>query len=309
MTFAEANLVCLALVAADLAARAVRIQWFLRGLGYRLRFLDALAINAVGDAACGLTPLRIGGEPSRLAMMLRSRIPATAAFVAIGYEVLAAWPVIILSAAVLILGWAPEWWASVKPNLVHAGRELGPWMLVIAVLTVLAWFWVRRRAPAATHQLRRPLRRTLVHWRRMAKWPLFASGPLTLVNVVARVAMLPVLALTLPHPPPLGPTVVGSFALLYSQLILPTPSGAGAVDLGFLAGAAGDLGGDQARLLLLWRLYTSGIGVALGLIIGIRIYGWAALRGLLGRPGGVNVVRPGERDPTEQREWGAGKRE
>lgn len=296
MTLAEANLLCLGLAVADLLARAVRIQWLLRGLGYRLRFRDAFAVNAVGDAACGLTPLRIGGEPSRLAMMLRSRIPATAAFVAIGYEVLAAWPVIILSALVLILGWAPEWWSSVKPNLLHAARELGPWILAITVLTLVAWLWVRRWAPAATHQLRRPLRRTLVHWRRMPRWPLFGSAPLTLVNVVARVAMLPVLAATLPHPPPLGPTIVGSFALLYSQLILPTPSGAGAVDLGFLAGAAGDLGGDQARLLLLWRLYTTGLGVALGLAIGIRVYGWQALKGLLGRPGDVNVAHPGERN-------------
>ena len=293
MTFTEANLICLALAVADMIARAVRIRWFLRGLGYRLRYRDAFALNAVGDAACGLTPLRIGGEPSRLAVMLRSRIPATAAFVAIGYEVLAAWPVIVVSAAVLILGWAPEWWTSVKPNLIHAVREFGPWMLVIALVTLLAWLWVRRKAPAATHQIRRPLRRTLVHWRRMPKWPLFASAPLTLVNVVARVAMLPVLALSLPHPPPIGPTTVGSFALLYSQLILPTPSGAGAVDLGFLAGAAGDLGGDQARLLLLWRLYTSGIGVVLGLVIGIRIYGWKALKGLMGRPSEVHAARPG----------------
>ncbi len=58
--------------------------------------------------------------------------------------------------------------------------------------------------------------------------------------------------------------LVGSFALLYSQLLLPTPSGAGAVELGFLGGAAGDLGDRAGWLLLAWRFYTNGAGVVLG---------------------------------------------
>ncbi|MGH7514015.1 MAG: hypothetical protein ACREOQ_13965, partial [Gemmatimonadales bacterium] len=98
-----------------------------------------------------------------------------------------------------------------------------------------------------------------------------------------RVAILPVLALTLPDPPAMGPLVLGSFALLYSQLILPTPSGAGAVELGFLGGAAGDLGAGEGGLLLAWRIYTNGIGVLLGVALAARIYGWAALRQLAGR--------------------------
>jgi hypothetical protein len=94
------------------------------------------------------------------------------------------------------------------------------------------------------------------------------------------VAVLPVLALTLTSPPAMGPMAVGSFALLYSQMILPTPSGAGPVELGFLGGAAGDLGSEQAWLLVAWRFYTSGVGVLLGVLIAARIYGWPALRRL-----------------------------
>jgi uncharacterized membrane protein YbhN (UPF0104 family) len=106
-----------------------------------------------------------------------------------------------------------------------------------------------------------------------------------LINLGTRVAILPVLALTLPNPPPMGPLALGSFALLYSQLVLPTPSGAGAVELGFLGGAAGDLGADEGWLLLAWRLYTNGIGVMLGVALAARIYGWPALRQLAGRWG------------------------
>jgi uncharacterized membrane protein YbhN (UPF0104 family) len=110
-----------------------------------------------------------------------------------------------------------------------------------------------------------------------------ASVPMSVVNLAARVAILPVLASTLPEAPPLGPMLLGSFALLYSQLVLPTPSGAGAVELGFLGGAAGDLGDRSGWLLLAWRIYTNGLGVVLGVVLAAHVYGWPALRRLARR--------------------------
>ena len=170
-----------------------------------------------------------------------------------------------------------------SPRLSAAAVSAWPWVVVVAVASVVAWRAARRVASPAVRQLQRPVKRALVYWRRMPRWPLVASVPLSLINLAARVAILPVLALTLPSPPAIGPLALGSFALLYSQLVLPTPSGAGAVELGFLGGAAGDLGDGEAWLLLVWRLYTNGIGVLLGIVLAARIYGWPALRQLAGR--------------------------
>ena len=117
MTPVAAHLLCLGLVGVDLLARAWRIQWIVQGLGHRMTLRDSFILNAFGDAACALTPLRIGGEPARLAGMLRSRVPATAAFVAISLEVLAAWPVIIVAAGWLIWRYAPAWWLLAGPRL------------------------------------------------------------------------------------------------------------------------------------------------------------------------------------------------
>jgi uncharacterized membrane protein YbhN (UPF0104 family) len=284
MTPFQAHLVCLGLVAADLLARAWRIQWIVRGLGHRISLWDSFVLNAFGDAACALTPLRIGGEPARLAGMLRSRVPAPAAFVAISLEVLAAWPVIIVAAGWLAWRYAPEWWDEAGPRLSAAAATTWPWVLVVVLLSLLAWRSAKRKvASPAARQLRRPVRRAMVYWRRMPRWPLLASIPMSLINLSTRVAILPVLALTLPDPPPMGPLAVGSFALLYSQLVLPTPSGAGAVELGFLGGAAGDLGAGEGWLLLAWRVYTNGIGVLLGVVLAARVYGWPAMRQLAGR--------------------------
>jgi len=283
MTPVEAQLMCVGLVAADLLARAWRIQWIVRGLGHRMTLWDSFVLNAFGDAACALTPLRIGGEPARLAGMLRTRVPATAAFVAISLEVLAAWPVIIVAAGWLIWRYVPAWWLLAGPRLSAAAASAWPWVVVVVVASVVAWRAASRVASPAARQLRRPVKRALVYWRRMPRWPLVASLPLSFINLATRVAILPVLALTLPNPPAMGPLALGSFALLYSQLVLPTPSGAGAVELGFLGGAAGDLGGGEGWLLLVWRFYTNGIGVLLGVVLAARIYGWPELRHLAGR--------------------------
>ena len=285
MTAPLAHLVCLGLVVIDFLARAWRIQWIVRGLGYRITLLDSFVLNAFGDAACALTPLRIGGEPARLAGMLQSRVPATAAFVALSLEVLAGWPVVIVAAGWLIWRYAPEWWLLAGPRMTAAAEHAWPWVVLVVVLSVVAWRAARRVASPAAHQLRRPVKRALVYWRRMPRWPLIASIPLTLINLVTRVALLPVLASTLPNPPELGPLMVGSFALLYSQLVLPTPSGAGAVELGFLGGAAGDLGEQEGWLLLAWRFYTNWIGVVLGIALAAQVFGWPAVRRLAGRWG------------------------
>ncbi len=283
MSILEATLVCIALVVIDLVARAWRIQWIVQGLGHRIGFWDSFVLNAFGDAACALTPLRIGGEPARLAGMLRSRVPATAAFVAISLELLAAWPVILVVGGWLVWRFAPSWWSLAGPRLAGAAADAWPWVLVVALVSAVLWWYARKVASPAARLVGRPVRRAMVYWRRMPRWPLVASLPLSFLNLATRVAILPVLASTVPQPPEIGPLVLGSFALLYSQLVLPTPSGAGAVELGFLGGAAGDLGSRAGWLLLAWRFYTNGVGVILGIGLAAHAYGWPALRRLARR--------------------------
>ena len=120
----------------------------------------------------------------------------------------------------------------------------------------------------------------------MPRGPLLVSAALGFVNLASRTAILPILMATLPVTPPLGPAILGSFALLYSQLALPTPAGAGIVDLGLLAGAAGNTGAGGLALLIWWRFYTTFIGVGLGGWLAIRTFGWGAVRGVVGRRSG-----------------------
>ena len=281
MSALEAHIVCAALVALDFLVRAWRIQWIMRGLGSTVRLKDALVVNAFGDAANALTPLRLGGEPARVAGLLQSRIRITAALVGITLEAILSRLVLITIAAWLIWRYAPTWWSTAGPGLSAAAARAWPWVMLVLFIGVLIWWYTRRVISPATQRLRRPMRRVRVYLRRMPRWPLLASLPLSAVAIVTRIAILPVLVMTLPAPPPLEPVIFGSFALLYSQMVLPTPSGAGVVELGFLGGAAGELGAGEGWVLLAWRFYTNGIGVVLGVWLAAGIYGWPFLRKLI----------------------------
>ena len=283
LTLLQAQLICCGSVACDLSARAWRIQLLLRGIGQRVSFVNALVVNSIGDMASALSPLRFAGEPARFAAMLRGRIPLRTGLVALGYEVAVEWPMTVAAALGLYSLWGRTWWHLIR--LIDLGRaaDLWPWLALALCASALAlgigWPRVRaarRRALDLAHENGKPL----WHMRWQA---LLAAGALTLASIVARVAVLPVLALTLSQSPPLGAVALGSFTLLYGQLFLPTPSGLGAVDLAFLGGAVGNLGPHQAGLLLYWRIYTTGIAALIGGVLALRVYGVPGLRCLLRR--------------------------
>jgi uncharacterized membrane protein YbhN (UPF0104 family) len=277
----QAHLICLLLVVVDLATRTWRFQWILRGMRFRVPFMEVLALNTVGDAASAVTPLRLGGEPARLAALTHARVPLSAGVVAAVVEVMVMWPLVIAVAGWMALMYAPSWWRAAKPLL--EDRASGGWVWIAGILafTALAWWAARRFFPRSSYAMQRGTRRAYAYYRRLSAWPLVASVPLTLVSLAARVAILPVLSLTLATPPPMGPLVFASLILIYGQTALPTPSGAGLVEIGFMGGAAGDLGTQYGSILLVWRFYTTILLVALGVLLGLRQYGADAVAAIL----------------------------
>ncbi|HTS89418.1 MAG TPA: lysylphosphatidylglycerol synthase domain-containing protein [Gemmatimonadales bacterium] len=272
-----AHAVCLALFAADLGARAVRLRGYLRGLGAELSLGRAFQVNAFGDAAAGLTPMRFGGEMAKFGGLLRARIAARTAVIGLGIEAAVTYPVVALFGGWLAWRFAPAWWRSAGPALASALAAWWPWMVAVGCLTVAAgvgtWWWCSHREPGPGTP------RSAVT--EVRAWPAVSGALLSFVNVLARTLMLPVLAQTLPEHPPFGVMMIGSFVLLYSQLVLPMPGGLGAVDLGFLSGLAGNLGPGRGALLLAWRFYTVGAGALLGLGLAVATLGAGPLLRLL----------------------------
>jgi uncharacterized membrane protein YbhN (UPF0104 family) len=285
MTLLQAHLLSAALLSADMLARAGRIHLFLRGAGQHVSFRQVFVANVFGDAAAAVTPMRLGGEGARLVGLLRAGVPFPPLATVLAVEV-AAYTAVVVAAAGAV-GWlfADEWWQEVGPQVVEAARRGAEWLLVLALLVVLALLlarWLRRRGVGAVGRIPRPSLEVL---RATAGWPLAASFPLTLASVAARVSILPVLAAAWGADTPLPVLVTASFALTYGQFLLPTPAGAGAVELAFAGGFAGEEGAADAGLMLAWRLYTFVLPVVLGFGLAALTYGPSTLRAVLaGKP-------------------------
>lgn len=282
LTTLEAHALCLAIVSLDILGRAVRLRWYTRGLGAELSLGDAVTATAWGDAAAGLTPLRFGGEAAKFAGLLRGKLRPATALLALGLEALVTYPLVFAFGLWLAWRFAPSWWDEVAPLLKEASVSAWPWLVALVLLGVFGgWVYLRWKRSRESREASAPHPGVREALGQVPRWVIAAGIPLSLYNIVGRTLVLPLLAMTLPGHPPFGVMLLGSFALLYSQLLLPMPAGAGAVDFGFMAGMAGNLGSGSAGLLLAWRFYTVGLGAALGALLALHAFGWAALRRLV----------------------------
>ena len=277
MTAAAVHVVCILLVGLDFVVRTWRTQLFLRALGYPLAFHEVFVQSALGETASSLTPMRAGGEPARIWAMVRAGVPSRVAVVSVALELIATSAVIVAVAVILAVTIAPDWWSFAGPGLVASAVRRWRWIAAVAVLTAVAWWVAHRVRPGLLSVARDELAAARGHVRDIPLRAYIASVPLTLLNIAGRVAILPILSFEMADPPPLAATVVGSFTLLYAQAVLPTPAGAGAVEIGFLGGAAGDLGAIEGQLLFQWRFYTTVLGSVLGAVLAVARYHTAVL--------------------------------
>ncbi|HEX2206915.1 MAG TPA: lysylphosphatidylglycerol synthase domain-containing protein [Longimicrobium sp.] len=280
----RAYLLCTLMLAVDMSTRALRIHLFARGAGLRLRFAQVFVANAFGDAAAAVTPMRLGGEGARLLGLMRAGVPFSPLAAVLALEVVAYSAVVAACAGVVGWWFADDWWAEVGPDVLRAARRGVEWLVLLAAVfaaAVLVARRLRRRRmpPGAPHW-----RPTLASVRGATGWALAASVPLTVASVASRVAILPILAAASGPPVDLPVMITASFALTYGQFLLPTPAGAGAVELAFAGGVAGEEGVADPGLMLAWRVFTFVLPVVIGFGLAAAAYGPAALRSaLLGR--------------------------
>ncbi len=263
------QLVALALCGGEILVRAVRIRLLVPGAG--LSLWQAITVNAYGDAASAVTPGRLGGDPARFLGFRRAQVGAPEALAGLAVEAFIDWVLLALATLALTVAFAGTAVAGTRRLLALAAgpraRFLVTLVLVLISLSaVLVWWYHRRSKSAASSTL-------VLAWRRartLGCRSMAIATALTIVSIVARTAILPVLVAGLPGIDS-GAVVLGSFVLLFGQLALPTPAGAGGVELGFVGGFAGTLSaGDLATLLLSWRTYTLILGAALGVVLFAR---------------------------------------
>jgi uncharacterized membrane protein YbhN (UPF0104 family) len=248
---------CVALLLLNLVVRTWRTQVIFGGLGHPVLFVDVATANLAGDAAAALTPLRVGGLPAQIAFFQRIGAPPQVTVPTLLVESILLYPVYAVLGAWLALTAGLEWLALLKSFSTTAGRMLGN----VAGLFLIGWLLVlivRRAAPTRSRMVGRSMKEGLALARGMGWRVPLLTVPLTVVDVLTRIALLPLLALTVPNAPPADVLAIASFAMLYGQIAMPTPGGAGIVDMGLMGGAAGNLGSGAGDIVFWWRVYTVG---------------------------------------------------
>lgn len=279
MTTIGAHAAALALVLADILVRAARIRLLLGDHPLPLR--HAVAVNGLGDAASAITPARIGGEPARFLALGRYGIPPGPNVVALGVERLVDLALATLVGAAVLIVLGGRGFADLEAI---AGRlttsSALPWLVGVSIAVVVSAaiaVRLRHRLPAA---VARSLRSALDAAHVLPPRRLAAAVALTPISMAARIAILPILLAGADVLGSVVPAAVGSFALIYAQLILPVPAGAGGVELGFVAGVSPLLSPAQtAALLVMWRVYTLVLPAGVGLgVWAVWRYGGTAVR-------------------------------
>jgi len=257
-----------ALCGIGIVVRAARIRLLVpdaAGSRPSLTFAHAIALNAYGDAAAAITPGRLGGDPARFAGFRRARIDTPRAIAALAVEALIDWVLLVAASVGLALAFGDTVALGARRLASLAAgpqvRALVALTLALALASAVAWRRLRHRVPQG---LATSLAESWRQSRAVGPRTVAVAGSLTTLSMLVRTAILPVLAAGLPGLDPRA-VLVGSFALLYGQLIVPTPAGAGAVELGFLGGFGGGAG-----LLLAWRAYTLLLPAGLGAVLAAR---------------------------------------
>ena len=247
-----------------------------RGLRFRalvpMPLARAIGVNLCGDALGSLTPAQLGADPVRFAAVHGSGgAPASAVLAAFVTEF--SMSVVATAAGAVVLsglfagaaaGFAHRLALLVAPS--SALRVLVFVVLPTGASAALAVRLRHRLPPALVRHLRDVW---VAVWRRP---PSLVAGVafLTLVSLASRTAVLPILAAGIPGVKA-GVLILGSYLLLLGQAVLPTPAGAGGVELGFLAGFSGSLpGGTAGQLLVLWRFYTFLLALMVGALLLLR---------------------------------------
>lgn len=269
-----AHVASAALFAADLALRSARVHALVRVAGARLSAQDALTLTAFGDAAAVVTPWRAGGEVARVLSARLSGVPVPVSVVVMAIESAIGYLLAALVGAWLMAAYGGDWLASLDGVRVELPLA---WIRAMAVLAYVV-LSVVIAVPAARARVLDAIRGVAAAVRSLRALPPGAIAwcvVLSAASLASRVLVLPILAMGSASAG-FGVLTLVSFALLHAQVALPTPGGAGPIELVFLKGGAGVSHG--IALLGWWRVYVTVLPLAVGFSLAAIVHGRQAWR-------------------------------
>lgn len=257
----------------DYACRGLRLSWLADGLGDRLSLAGALRAQFGGQAAGAVTPARTGTEPAKILLLSTEGMAmGTVGAVMVGEMIAEVLVLVAVAAGISLL--LPGARVVALAALAYAG--------VVTLTMVLSLSLARLPEDRDAPRILASLGLTEDRWENLQETAIDFRGRaaelrhlparvttgvlgLSLVHVLARLAVLPILAGTGAAAMVWGPLLAWPLLLLYGGALIPSPGGGGVVELGFAAGLDSVLpAGDLAGTLVWWRVYTHYLGALVG---------------------------------------------
>lgn len=303
-----AHLLAFGAVLAEVTARALKVQLSARALRLPLRLPTAARTCLGGDFGAAITPARSGAEPARFFVLSQAGVPAVAALILLFSELfleMVSLAVIAIAGTFVFRGQG-----AIVGGLVGVVGAYAAFLLGIGSLGMLL---ARRGAngppPAwarsvglhagrwrAVQRALRQLRSGVSALRRARPLPLCGALAASIVHVLLRLSILPIIVLLTTPGVALAPLVLWPMVLLYGGAVAPAPGGGGLIEVAFKAALDGVIPEAAfATALVWWRFYSFYLYILLGALAA----GGTVLRALRpDTPGAPNASPAADPVPT-----------
>jgi hypothetical protein len=284
-----AHLLAFTAVLLEAGARGVKLKLSALALRIPLRLGSALRTCLGGDFGAAITPARSGSEPARFVILAQAGVAPADVLLVLFAELFL--EMLSLAALAVVLGVAfggsgPQVGSLVGLVGGYAGVVLGAGAFGLALARRSANGPPPRWARAVGFHggrwrvVQRALRqiRTSVGGLRRASLPLMGGAlAASIVHVLLRLAILPVIVLALAPGVALSPLVLWPLVFLYGGAVAPAPGGGGVVEIAFRATLHDVIPATAfGSALIWWRFYT----FYLYILFGALVAGGTVLRAL-----------------------------
>ena len=292
------HVACFTAAFLELLCRSLKIRLSGAALRIPLDLRTALRASLGGDFGAAITPARSGAEPARFLILREEGLRVADALVVLFLELFL--EMLSLAALAAGLAFVLGGSSSVVRGLIAL---VGGYSTLVIGLGVIGYTAARRWAdgPAPTWLQRtgvsdrrwhavqlslRHLRGNVTMMRTARWWVMTSSLAFSILHVLMRLTILPIIVFALGARTAIGPLVLWPLAIYYGGAVSPAPAGGGLIEIAF-RGALNDhipaplLG----AALLWWRVYTFYI-----LLVGGAIVTGAAVLRSLKRDGVADMV-------------------
>ena len=274
------HLACFSAAFLELLCRSIKVRLSAAALRIPLNVRTSLRVSLGGDFGASITPARSGAEPARFLILREAKVPVADALVILVLELFLE----MLSLAVLAVALAVVLGGSSNAVRGLVGMMAGYSTFVIGIGVigyVAAHRWADGEAPTWLRQLGmsdrrwravqlslRHLRANVTMMRGARWWVMSASLAFSILHVLMRLSILPIIIFALGVRTALGPLVLWPLAIYYGGAVSPAPAGGGLIEIAFRGALNDHIPAPVfGAALLWWRVYTFYILLAGGAIV------------------------------------------